>query len=504
MKRPRSRYGKGVRPGKDARKSMDLRQRKIVTSPLPPPPDTGKLVGTGQDGVHQERHPADQFFGKGKPVWESDFANVSPEMEIVANRILGGGGHPPPALKKGEEPSLADRFIAATYMGGTKLTGRIRRNVQEAMDRYRLDMRHAHRFVLTNEFTEMATIAATVPAEKTLARIQYATLPYEHTWIEFDLHAKMRVLQQMYGTQVKFAGIAQHMGMLIQRISETEAVVTCVTSDDDDYVAPHLACYFFSTDETNWLTRNRTYHGCAPTNFHLSKLSDLTEEEVGRIVAAGEDNGAATLWGYTKAEGNATTDGPIMVRSIQNLINPEFLRRHGAAGRSRLCRAYADIEEEGRVPVKVADILSMELREFTGTMRWLVTVLAMLNEVPVYVDRVERPSHQMKVGHFKKHTFVDYHRVTLRLPKKDPVKWIERHLRDGPERRHRAHEVRSFWRTYLNEVHCRYDEHSWEYDHDAGYRLCGKCMAYGRLIKEHIRGNAELGWVRKDYVIKPS
>jgi hypothetical protein len=27
-------------------------------------------------------------------------------------------------------------------------------------------------------------------------------------------------------------------------------------------------------------------------------------------------------------------------------------------------------------------------------------------------------------------------------------------------------------------------------------------MAYGRLIHEHVRGDPNLGWVHKDYVIK--
>jgi len=62
--------------------------------------------------------------------------------------------------------------------------------------------------------------------------------------------------------------------------------------------------------------------------------------------------------------------------------------------------------------------------------------------------------------------------------------------------------VRSFWRTYLNEKACRTEEHKWLYDHDEGYRLCEHCMAYSRLIKEHVRGNPELGWVRKDYIVK--
>ena len=71
-----------------------------------------------------------------------------------------------------------------------------------------------------------------------------------------------------------------------------------------------------------------------------------------------------------------------------------------------------------------------------------------------------------------------------------------------PITRRRAHEVRAHWRTYLHEQHCGYEQHDWVYDHDNGYRLCGKCEAYGRLIHEHVRGDAKLGWVNKTYVLK--
>jgi len=49
-----------------------------------------------------------------------------------------------------------------------------------------------------------------------------------------------------------------------------------------------------------------------------------------------------------------------------------------------------------------------------------------------------------------------------------------------------------------------FDDHAWEYDNNNGYALCGKCMAFRRRIREHVRGDPNLGWVRKDYVIKRS
>ena len=65
--------------------------------------------------------------------------------------------------------------------------------------------------------------------------------------------------------------------------------------------------------------------------------------------------------------------------------------------------------------------------------------------------------------------------------------------------------MRQFWRTYLHvDQACLPSEHTWEYDNEHGYALCGKCMAFRRRIPEHVRGDPSLGWVHKDYVIKPS
>jgi len=109
----------------------------------------------------------------------------------------------------------------------------------------------------------------------------------------------------------------------------------------------------------------------------------------------------------------------------------------------------------------------------------------------------------MRHGMLKRTQAMDYHRVTLRLPKTKPIPFIERTLANV-ERRHKAHEVREHWRTYVQDNACRREEHQWEYDYPEGYRLCGKCLSFSRLIHEHVRGDASLGWVRKDYVIRPS
>jgi hypothetical protein len=188
------------------------------------------------------------------------------------------------------------------------------------------------------------------------------------------------------------------------------------------------------------------------------------------------------------------------MKDIEDLRTPSFLLRHGDTGYSRLCDVMMETTRQfSSIPLHT--IIQAEMAEFTGSMRFLVTVLAMLNEVPVRTNYFQPPGYQ-RVGLTGKRRRLDYHKVSLTLPKTKPLQYIERHLRGQEDRHNRAHEVRSHWRTYLHDVYCRVDDHDWVYDHENGYRLCAKCEAFSRRIREHVRGNAELGWVRKDYVVK--
>jgi len=402
---------------------------------------------------------------------------------------------PPPKEKKapqyrpGEEPSLADLFVAATHTGTTKWG----RDVADVLMQYRITMRHAHNFVLTDEFVDMATELSYTTPEKTLARVQYATLPYDTTWIEFNLRAKMSAIARITDRPVDLTGVSDRLGLLLQRIDDTSAVCTLVPSNTYDNIGeavPNTTCYFFSTTE---IERFQPRFGCRPIDDKTSKLLDKDPELAKEAV----DLSKATLWGYSTPSPEQSMD-----INWNTLRVPEFLYRHGEIGVSRIFTPLSHRSFRAKdTPMTLSEIMVAELREYTGTVRWLVTVLAMMNEVPIHAEPVVR---QQKVRATRTHSnrMLDYHKVSLILPKVNPVAYYEKKLRHADIRRRRAHEVRAHWRTYLHETRCGYEQHEWVYDHENGYRLCAKCEAYGRLIHEHIRGDANLGWVRKDYVVK--
>lgn len=395
-----------------------------------------------------------------------------------------------------EEASVADQFIASTYRFD-KIMG-FRSGEMKAMEPvarlYRSDMKNAQRFVLDDEFVRYATeISSTITPEKLLARLQYANLPYDVTWIECNLRAKMNEIHRLHGTAV-VPNVSPGIGYLLYRINDTDTVCQPVVGFSRDHEAdveaytPLLFCYFFSTREREWPGDMKS-HGCMPI------LADFQYSDSTMALSLHK----GSLWGFGTSSG--ILESP---HDLSNLRVPEFLERHGTMGTGRLFDPISKvmIKRHGNFTDVFVDAVMNDVAEFSGTIRWLVVVLSMLNEVPTLMRSVV-PTGYQKYRFGLNKPLLDYHRVSLKLPKTNPVKYIERHFQESG-RKHRAHEVRAFWRTYLGDTHCKIDEHEWEYDHENGYRLCAKCMAYGRRIHEHVRGDPSLGWVRKDYVIGKS
>jgi hypothetical protein len=423
----------------------------------------------------------------------------SPAMDF-AEALLSGNPRAQAMAEQAlrEETSLADQFVAATYTLPKRLWLKAHdaKKIEPLLQSYRHDMRQAQRFVLDNEFVRYATeVSSTCKPEKLLYRVQFATMPYETTWIEFDLLTKvrtMRALHNMDDSKFKYDDVANRLGCLIRRLSDTEAVIEMICETHGNYgLIGTTICYFFSTREHVFTMTEGRDKGCVPM---------LPERADSHVMAT---LGAASLWGYSEKGKSTVID---TLDDMKSLRLPQYLLRHGALGTGRMRGIIAAIVGDRRNAGDViADLIITETTEFTGMMRWIVTVLAMLNEVPVRTNYVQ-PMHQVRTGLTGKVKALDYHRVTLRLPKTKPVPYIERYLRNT-SRKHKAHPVRSHWRTYMPDLPkawCRPDEHDWTYDYEEGYRLCGKCMAYSRLIHEHVRGDPSLGWVHHDYVVKRS
>jgi hypothetical protein len=411
-----------------------------------------------------------------------------------------------------DEASVADKFVASTYNWCRyfNYTAKEEKLVTPILMAYRHAMRQANKFVLDKEFVEYATtISSTCKPEKLLARLPLATLPYETTWIEFDLHTKVRTMRRMHGQSdmPEEGNVAPRLGVLLERVNDTMATVTMVADGQrfNGITAPNLTGYIYSTDERT-LRFDQMFHGLTP--FDAAYRSDRLKGLAGFADVMNDPEAAptlqrvtrGTLWGYAQG-GSAIVERPRDM--INNVRVPEFLERHGELAFTRFYDFF-EVASKTRPTLMqpMSELITSEVTEFSGMMRWLVVVLAMLNEVPTRANFIQ-PMHTMRAGLTRRVPAFDFHRLTLRLPKTKAVPYLERKLRNV-ERRHKAHKVMAHWRTYLHVEHCLPDEHAWEYDEEHGYALCGKCMAFRRRIHEHVRGDPSLGWVNKEYLIKPA
>ena len=458
-------------------------------------PRSEKVLNSGELSFTRDQIPT--VTGGASPAM--DFADALLRGNPHAERLAAG------AMIVPDERSLADKFIMSTYQWAKhfNFNAHQRKKSEHIPAAYRLAMRHARRFQLDNEFTRIATdVSSRTPAEKLLYRLQFATLPYDKVWIEFDLHVKVKAMREFHGaTPTVVEGVPRNMGLLIERVDNFMSTITMIGELDDadmKICVPLFSAYIISLDERE-LTQNVTLNGCTPfallhragKMLEIFKNEELKDNELLVNISKG------SLWGYATGGSGLVTGAHDFADRVRA---PIFLLQHGDLAFSRF---YDFFELAGRnlYTTEMSKMFTAEISEFSGMARWLVTVLAMLNEVPIRSHYV-LPTHSIKIG-FEKKPALDFHRLTLRVPKIRPVVFVERKL-SNVERKHKAHEVMQHWRTYLVDNPCGYEQHQWEYDYDEGYRLCGKCMSFSRLIHEHVRGDPNLGWVRKDYVIKPS
>lgn len=434
-----------------------------------------------------------------------------------------------------DQPLVIDQFLAATYKfpkvldPGRRLPREQRGWLEQEMIGFRVSLRKAERFFLDDAFTEMATrVSASMTPEKMHACLQAAALPYETTWLEFDLHAKVRTSISMSTKPDRpvDALTPQRAGILFKRDPRRPTAWSMqmvhalgIKEDgqkaklDDELVMASPAVYLFDAMDGPALHKGWT-SGHRPFALYHPDSSGLDPREI-------EDLGRGLRsypWGFGLEPGLRVTIrethaklGDILDDAARRV--PDSLLKHCQVSTSDYYRATLkgiELRKVGagtREEALTAWILdyTYNLSENSGMLRWALVVLSMLNDVPTVTGHV-KPQGTQRVG-LGRRPLMDYHRVSLKLPKTRPQRWVERKLSLADARRRKAHQVRSHWRTYLTEGACRRvspadDGHVWEYDHENGYRLCCTCESFGRLIPEHERGDPSLGWVRKDYVLE--
>lgn len=379
-----------------------------------------------------------------------------------------------------EQPSLADEFLEGTYkFVKDSVPGRWRGDADRTMSKYRAALRRAIRFEVQSDLVALITEISMRTTPAALAkRMGSAIVPYETTWIEFDLHQKVATSARLAGVPCKLDDVPERAGLLLER---------------DAQVPTRWSMNFISNMKGSVTEGNTMVH---PVVWVFDSVGSV-DKMIGypTIVATDKnvpDWARGAGWGYSS---NQSSD-------LKDIVIPDIITGHAAMSVSHLHQMLLLLMPKTMPTEHAKRELSKDyvtdMREHVGMLRWAVTLLAVLSEVPTVAGPPVAMPGSRQVGSLRRN-YMDYHRLTVKLPKKRPVTYLERKLDHAEAARRRAHEVRSHWRTYIHQqARC---EHDWVYG-EGGRRECSKCRAIGVLIPEHVRGDPALGWVRKDYVLE--
>lgn len=78
---------------------------------------------------------------------------------------------------------------------------------------------------------------------------------------------------------------------------------------------------------------------------------------------------------------------------------------------------------------------------------------------------------------------------------------LKRNVETGARGGYRAHEVRGTWANYDRNPNCDHEWQEVESEDDIPRYFCIKCSQRRSWRKAHVRGDATLGWVRKQYSV---
>lgn len=328
---------------------------------------------------------------------------------------------------------------------------------------YRQELIAAERFVLTDDTVRQIVYASKVSARRMRDYLSMAHLPFNQVWIEWSPRAQVQAQIENGTSPVNQVteDTTNRSGYLISRIDDGDA---------SKWVAVQACCTeFFNKQEDKIFTTAPAY--IAPYTYTVDCNENLDRVALKRRFAsdawreAAEDFETAErlseyAWGYT-----------FQNPDVAKLNSSEVTLHEPIA---IIGRALA---QKAGHPLKLADgrdFSHYAIEESRGNARFLVTLLAMINEVPITTELVRHTGSVRMAGQLK--SFMSHRTISLVVPVRARKRYLERALM-GAVSKKRRHRVRGHFRFYRSK-----DKTVW--------------------IEAHERGDASLGWVEQDYEVR--
>lgn len=393
---------------------------------------------------------------------------------------------------------LYDKVSAWTYdkpekaMGAhTKWTSGIIRQASDTiasnLRRYRNAIRQAERFYISDEMV-YAALAAGRESAKLEGWINLARAPFPATWIECSLHSKVAASHSQ-GALIEapdYTLVPENIGWLIEELDPDTGLfrVTTFVADRQDGGADIAGAQWVVAPEG-------TSHDYLRIPKGMYDLADM----FGRKPFPPE----LAAIGMTTFR----IDGPKAI-----VMGSPWVKGHLALAHEPITRAIhaSTLEAAAQRPrardeimAELINVFYYTLQEESGTVRFLVAILAMMNEAPT-VKRIHPPRPGYHTRGMNKLRYLNHTHVELKLPKTKPMVYLSKLLdrASSDRRRNRAHMVRGHFRQIergLPGIHCKHEPTMVE----DGVGICARCERIIRWVPSFERGDAALGWVNHDY-----
>lgn len=340
--------------------------------------------------------------------------------------------------------TLADRaqaFLASPI----KSMGIIKKEIIPSLPefaRLRANLRNAKRFTISNDFLEHLVEAASVNPDAILERCAIANLPYDSVWFELDQNYRVDI-QHARGTSVEKRnedlGTA---GYLLRRINGN----------------PNSWETF---EFVGFLTGN-VILGQVSQQF-LPLVGDGLEGLRSRIPDSAKSWMSAG-WGYTN---QSLKSNP----HIQDL-----LLQQGRTLPENVLMTEMINRSSGPVMQRLLNLIGANANETRGDLRFLITLVSMINSLPIEYE------YRAAEGRFSHNTktmdYLDTSVIHLKPGKTKIVNLLRKAAKHSIKMR--RHEVRGFYRVLHR----------------------GTPEERTVWVRDHLRGDAGLGFVKKEYKIE--
>jgi hypothetical protein len=394
---------------------------------------------------------------------------------------------------------FADEVHRSTY---DKRFVKLGLQTEDVLRRFRMMLRHAQRFVLDDDAVRIACALSLNRRRLDLWSV-LARLPYDAVWIEFDLQTKLKEWER-YGTllspldhhaDARKCGYLMHrdVGSSTRWIAQEYSSVSpdviplpaSVAKPGDILALPSAFVFDPNGDELNPVTGSTTWksltlsaQGFPTVPMHITSR----HEHIHRYShEASIEQAFAGDVRVVNEDPLEIVPGPWTQHKVGIIPSPAWTHMTKK-------RLWGNI--------------AADAKERIGVLRWLVTALAMINDVPKTTKLIKgRPGRMVARMHSL--NYFDHHIVSINVPKGSGVRYAERALNRQAVQAHRKrHSVRGHWRVIEYgkrfPVLCTHEP----VEIDGDYALCQRCERLIRWIPNHHRGDARLGFVKHDYLVE--